>query len=174
MLSKNLNYPRTGSHGDLKKGYHAPLHCWDILSMHLGELAREGKRQVEYTILSHYKQQYRWVFDLEHALKTSYDALVLTDADVAIQWVNTGFTQMTGYGKQEVVGRSPKMLQGPNTKEDARRRVRQKLYDQESFTEDLVNYRKTGEEYLCRVEIHPIFDESNRLSHYLALEQELK
>ncbi len=160
--------------GSLKADLIAPLHCWDIFSMHLTNLAIKGKTQVELANLQKYQHRYDWNIDLEKTLNAPYEALVLTDSVVCIQWVSDGFTRMTGYSKKEVIGKSPKMLQGINTTKLSRDRVRQKLFDPNPFTEEIVNYRKTGEEYICRVEIHPIFNTSNHLSHYLALEQEIK
>jgi PAS domain S-box-containing protein len=160
--------------GTLKADLIAPLHCWDIFSMHLAELAVKGKKRSELSILEQYQNRYHWNINLEKVLDASYQALVLTDSGVCIQWVSDGFSKMTGYPKKEAIGRSPKMLQGLNTSELSRDRVRQKLFGQDAFAEDIVNYRKTGEEYVCRVEIHPIFNNSNKLCHYLALEQEIK
>jgi PAS domain S-box-containing protein len=160
--------------GILKADLIAPLHCWDIFSMHLAKLAIKGKRQAELENLQEYQNRYGWTINLGKVLDAQYEALVLTDWCVRIQWVSDGFTRMTGYPKKEAIGRSPKMLQGLNTTELSRDRVRQKLFGKDVFIEDIVNYRKTGEEYVCRVEIHPIFNKSNNLCHYLALEQEIK
>lgn len=150
-----------------------PLHCWDIVSTYLDEITNKGKRESELAVLEKYKKRYHWEIDLEKVLDASYEALVLTDSGISIQWVSDGFTGMTGYPKKEALGKSPKMLQGKNTTEASRQSVRKKLDGQEVFTEDIVNYRKTGEEYICKVEIHPIFNKDNELIHYLALEQEV-
>ena len=174
MLIEHLTYPRTGSLGDLKKGCHVPLHSWDIFSTHLLELFKKSEASVDLSALKQYQDRFEWSIDLKQTLDTPYDALVLTDQEIAIQWVNQGFVQMTGYAKTEVLGRSPKMLQGTNTSKSSRDRVRQQLYGQQAFSEDLVNYRKNGDEYVCRVQIHPIYNTSNNLCHYLALENELK
>ena len=160
--------------GSLKADLIAPLHCWDIFSMHLAELAIKGKKQTELAILEQYHDSHNWNINLEKVLDEPYEALVLTDSNVCIQWVSDGFISMTGYPKNEVIGKSPKMLQGKNTTSSSRKYIRQKLYDQNAFAAEVVNYRKTGEEYFCRVEIHPIFNVSNNLCHYLALEQEIK
>jgi PAS domain S-box-containing protein len=160
--------------GTLKADLIAPLHCWDIFSMHLAKMAMKGKKQAELSILEQYRDRYQWNINLEQVLDSSYEALVLTDSGVCIKWVSEGFTKMTGYQKKEAIGKSPKMLQGINTTRSSRDRVRQKLYGPNAFTENIVNYRKTGEEYICRVEIHPLFNNSNNLCHYLALEQEIK
>ena len=155
-------------------GFTAPLHSWDIFSMYLNASAEEDKRQAELAFLIAYQKRHGWDINLERVLDRHYEALVLTDARVRIEWVSDGFTRMTGYPRKEAIGQSPRMLQGMNTTQSSRERVRLKLYGQHAFTEDIVNYRKSGEEYICRVEIHPIFGSSNHLCHFLALEEEVK
>jgi len=161
--------------GSLQADLIAPLHCWDVVSMHLADLSAEGKKKMELNILKEYQNKNHWQINLSEILNGSYEALVLTNSKVSIQWVSNGFVKMTGYAKNEVVGKNPSMLlHGENTSNSSRKRVREKLYGHGAFTEDLVNYRKDGEEYVCRVEIHPIYNTSNNLSHYLALEQEVR
>ncbi len=152
-----------------------PLYCWDFFSMHLNSLATEGNKQLELAALRQYQNRHHWHVDLHEILASPYEALVLTDAGICIEWVSSGFTKMTGYAKKEALGKSPAMLlQGENTTRMSKDRVRRKLSSHDAFSEDLVNYRKCGEEYICRVEIHPLFNQKNELSHYLALEQEVK
>ena len=160
--------------GLLKADLIAPLHSWDILSMYLLQLSEEGRKKCELKRLYEYHQHNHWVLDLDEILKNPYEALVLTNPNVSIEWVSGGFTKMTGYTKCEVVGKSPSILHGKNTTVSSKSRVREKLFGTGSFKEELVNYRKNGEEYICRIEIFPIFNTSNSLSHYLALEQEVK
>ena len=152
----------------------APLHCWDIFSMYLNDLAGKGKRKSELDILEAFGKRNDWEIDLNVLLSRSYEALVLTDDKVCIQWVSEGFTKMTGYVKSEVLGRNPSFLHGENTTVTSRSRVRTQLFGQGAFSEDLINYRKNGEEYVCRVEIHPIYNSDDILSHYLALEHEVR
>ncbi|MEM9329522.1 MAG: PAS domain-containing protein [Bacteroidota bacterium] len=174
MPKQYLDYPMSGNLGDLKKGCQAPLICWDISSMHFSRLANRSKKRLELQALTDYQAHSQWAIDLQQLLDAPYQALVLTDSSIAIQWVNQGFTQMTGYNKGEVMGRSPKMLQGANTSRRSLKRLRKHLKGKRSFSEELINYRKNGEQYLCQVEIHPLFNSANELCHYLALENEVK
>ncbi len=98
-------------------------------------------------------------------------AVILTDAQRRIIWVNDDFTRITGYSLPEVSGRIPSaILQGPRSEPDAIARIRKSLARQEPCKEEITNYRKNGEPYLCRLVIHPIYDENDVLSNYIAFE----
>ncbi|MFT7121129.1 MAG: PAS domain S-box-containing protein [Neolewinella sp.] len=98
-------------------------------------------------------------------------AVILTDAQRRILWVNRDFETITGYELGEVMGLNPgQVLQGPKTEPDAVERIRQGLASEEPFKETVTNYRKNGEAYLCRLVVHPIHDYKNRLVNYLAFE----
>ncbi|NJO88454.1 MAG: PAS domain S-box protein [Chloroflexia bacterium] len=57
----------------------------------------------------------------------SYMALVLTDETQKILWVNNGFSEMTGYSKSFAINRTPGFLQGKNTSEEVKSRIRKKV-----------------------------------------------
>ncbi len=98
-------------------------------------------------------------------------AVILTDADQYILWVNQDFEALTGYTLPEVVGQNPgRLLQGPHTEPDAIARIRQGIAGRTSFKATVTNYRKNGEEYLCKLVVHPIFGRDKQLTNYLAFE----
>jgi PAS domain S-box-containing protein len=98
-------------------------------------------------------------------------AVILTDADKRILWVNNDFESMTGYEIGEVIGLNPgQILQGPKTEPDAIERIRQGLAREEPFKEMITNYRKNGEAYLCKLVIQPIHDDNKKLVNYIAFE----
>lgn len=98
-------------------------------------------------------------------------AVILTDAQKRILWVNDDFTHITGYSLTEVMGKKPgPLLQGPDTEQDVVKRIRKGLNDQVTFKEHITNYRKNGEKYLCQLLIHPVYNEKQELVNYLAFE----
>ncbi|MEM8967502.1 MAG: PAS domain-containing protein, partial [Bacteroidota bacterium] len=102
-----------------------------------------------------------------------YEALVLTDQYQVIQWVNEGFTSMTGYPASAVIHQRPTMFQGEATSNDTRTRIRTKLKAAEPFQEVIVNYRHNGESYLCQLNVFPMKDSRGTVQHFLALEKEV-
>ncbi|MCI5081883.1 MAG: PAS domain-containing protein [Saprospiraceae bacterium] len=97
-------------------------------------------------------------------------AVILTDPDRHILWVNDGFTTITGYTLSEVIGKKPSLLQGPETEGEVILRIRRGLEQQIPFSDEITNYRKNGEKYICKLAIHPVFDEGQELTNFIAFE----
>ncbi|PHN01803.1 helix-turn-helix domain-containing protein [Flavilitoribacter nigricans] len=98
-------------------------------------------------------------------------AVILTDARKHILWVNNDFTELTGYTLGEAIGRQPgRLLQGADTDPNDVRRIGQALSAQIPFKDEILNYRKNGEAYTCRLVIHPVFDAQHELCNFIAFE----
>ena len=98
-------------------------------------------------------------------------AVILTDNLRRILWVNEDFTRITGYNLEEAIGRSPgQLLQGPDTEPEAVERIRLGLSSEIAFKEEITNYRKNGEPYLCKLVIHPIHNAERELVNFIAFE----
>ncbi|MES2488038.1 MAG: PAS domain-containing protein, partial [Bacteroidota bacterium] len=63
--------------------------------------------------------------------------------------------------------------QGANTTDASRAYVRQQLNSGQSFTAEIINYRKNQEEYLCEVNVYPLTDNNGQTTHYFALEKKI-
>ncbi len=96
--------------------------------------------------------------------------VILTDAQRKILWVNDDFTIITGYTLSEVIGQKPSLLQGRDTDANSIKRLRKALESQVPFKDEIINYRKNGEEYLCKLVIHPIFNDDKQLVNFIAFE----
>jgi len=98
-------------------------------------------------------------------------AVILTDPHQRIVWVNDDFTAITGYSLGEAIGRIPgKFLQGPKTEPEVIDRIRKAIQQRLPFRDQLTNYRKNGEPYVCKLVIHPIFDRNQELINFVAFE----
>lgn len=102
-----------------------------------------------------------------------YDALVLTSSDQQIIWVNNGFTEMTGYAKNYALGKKPTFLQGEQTSKNKIKDIGEQLHRKHGYTGSIVNYRKSGESYVCHIKILPLYDSKKELTHFIAMEREL-
>lgn len=102
------------------------------------------------------------------------NGVVITDENKRIEWVNEGFTRITGYTLDEVRGKKPgDLLQGPETDAATRRYMHERLKRKEGFTAELINYRKSGEQFWVRVEVQPLLDESGTFVGYMGLETDI-
>lgn len=109
---------------------------------------------------------------LEHAVVVTDGAL--NAPGPIVLYVNPAFERMTGYAACEMVGQSPRILQGAGTSLAARKALARSLRTLEPHETTLVNYRKSGEAYLCRIQVYPVSDDSGRLINAIAIEREVE
>jgi PAS domain S-box-containing protein len=102
------------------------------------------------------------------------NAVILTDSLGRVEWVNEGFTRITGYSPEEAIGRSPgSLLQGPGTDRATDEFMRERQRQGEGFLAEVLNYAKDGREYWLSIEVRPIHDEGGRLVHFMAIEADV-
>ena len=115
---------------------------------------------------------------LNSAVLQSTEAVMITDAELdapgpRIVFVNPAFTRMTGYGLDEIVGKNPRILQGPRTDPAVLQHLRTQLERGETFSGGAVNYRKDGSEYEQEWQIAPIQDAQGNTTHYVAVQRDV-
>ncbi|WP_136603447.1 hybrid sensor histidine kinase/response regulator [Salinigranum halophilum] len=104
------------------------------------------------------------------AMDAAAIGLCLTDPnrpDNPLIYVNEGYERMTGYDAEEVLGRNPRHLKGPETEAEASRQMREAVENAESVSVDVTNYRKDGTPFVNHVDIVPLFDDEGDLVHFL-------
>lgn len=114
----------------------------------------------------------------EQVVLSAKDAIILTEAtDLTdgpyIMYVNDAFTEITGYSKEEVIGKSPRMLQGDLTSRKTLDDIRKALESGRAFRGELINYNKSGEAYWLDITIVPLKDASGKITHYAAIERDI-
>jgi PAS domain S-box-containing protein len=112
---------------------------------------------------------------LEASMEESFNSVVITEAGPGypIIYVNPAFCELTGYGPHEVTGKSPSILQGPNTDAEVLKRLNQNIADGELFHGQAINYRKDGSEFMMEWKIAPIRNEKDEITHYLAIQRDV-
>ncbi|MEM8893400.1 MAG: PAS domain-containing protein [Bacteroidota bacterium] len=102
------------------------------------------------------------------------NAIIITDKEGLIEYVNEGFERLTEFSRQEVIGKKPgTFLQGEETNPDHAKAIRDGLNSKEPFVQDIVNYSKSGRKYWLSISITPIFDEQGELSKFIAVERDV-
>ncbi len=84
-----------------------------------------------------------------------------------------GMAELTGYPLEELIGRNPRMFQGPLTDRALLSRLRQACERGEQFVGQAVNYRKDGRTYLHEWKIDPIRDAEGRVTHFFSLHRDI-
>lgn len=114
---------------------------------------------------------------LEAAFDHLYNAMVITDADFDggpfVQRCNRAFCEMTGYTEEEWIGRSPRILQGPDTDRRVIDDLSRKIRAGEFFEGSNVNYRKDGTPYVVQWNISPVRDAGGAIVAYISIQQDI-
>ncbi len=102
------------------------------------------------------------------------NGVIITDAEVRIEWVNEGFTRISGYALEEVLGLKPgAILQGPESDPATVAMMRERVEAGLGFQCEVLNYGKSGRRYWAAIEVQPIRDESGRLTNFMAVESDI-
>lgn len=116
---------------------------------------------------------------LERVITQTNDAILITEAEPfeepgpKIIYVNEAFTKMTGYTAEEVIGKTPRILQGPNSNQEELAQLGRALRNWESDEITTINYRKNGEEFWVNFTVTPVADEKGWYTHWFAIERDV-
>jgi PAS domain S-box-containing protein len=94
---------------------------------------------------------------LEALADSSFDSILITESTKAgkIVYANKAFKRLTGFGRQEVIGKSPRILQGPATDKKVLNRLRVALEKGTCFEGKAVNYKKDGTPFIMEWRVVP-------------------
>ena len=115
---------------------------------------------------------------LESAIRNDYDSIIITELSLEkpgpkIVYVNDGFTRMTGYTKQEVLGKTPRILQGEKTDRSILERLKRRLIEGQAFFGHTINYRKDGSEFINQWDIHPLMNAQGEVTHWVSYQRDV-
>jgi PAS domain S-box-containing protein len=116
---------------------------------------------------------------LESVITNAKDAVLITESELIdhpgprIIYVNKAFTEMTGYKAGEVIGKTPRLLQGPKTDRKQLDKIRNALVKQRSVEVELVNYKKNGEEFWVNFAVVPVADKNGRFTHCVSIQRDV-
>lgn len=109
------------------------------------------------------------------AMRASRMPMVITDprkADNPIIFVNDAFARLTGYSREETLGKNCRFLQGPGTNANDVRRLKQAIAERRSVELDLLNYKRDGSIFWNRLLISPVF-EGDELVYFFATQYDV-
>ena len=107
------------------------------------------------------------------ALESAANAVVVTDRDGVIRWVNPAFSRLSGYDPQEVVGRRPSLLKSGVHGPVFYREMWATLLAGRVWQGELYNRRKDGSVYPEEQTITPVRDADGHISHFIAVKQDV-
>lgn len=106
---------------------------------------------------------------LAAAIDVSDRMVLITDRNQQIVFANQAFTHMSGYALEEVKGKTPRILQGPDTDQATRKQIREALARGERVHAEILNYSKEGLRYWVDLSIVPVRDDYNEVTHYVSV-----
>ena len=136
------------------------------VAMHLRDVTARHKEQEQLRLL-------------ESSIARLNDIVIITEAGQLnepgpqIVFVNEAFERRTGYRREDVIGRTPRLLQGPGTQRAELDRIRVALEKWQPVRVDLINYKKNGEAFWVDLEVSPVWDELRRVTHWVAVGRDI-
>jgi diguanylate cyclase (GGDEF)-like protein/PAS domain S-box-containing protein len=152
-----------------------PEPTWVLVNAYFDRDASSGRRVVVtfVDVSDHHNIPFRNIVDL------ASDTVVVTDAETIdlpgprIVYVNQAFCRLTGYRREEVIGQTPRILQGEDTDRATLDRIRRNLLARQPIRETLLNYDKHGQSYWLEININPLFDLNGHLRYFVAIERDV-
>lgn len=115
----------------------------------------------------------------EAVVSNANDAILVTEAwplegpGPRIVYINEAFSRMTGYTEEDVLGKTPRILQGPGTERARLDELRASLEKWEPIRIEVFNYRKDGTGFWVELNIVPAPDENGFYTHWISIQREI-
>lgn len=116
---------------------------------------------------------------LESVITHATDGVAITEINShhphqnKIVFINDAYTKITGYLKEDVIGKSPSILQGPNTDKQVLKRVSESITNYKPCVFEVINYKKNREEFWSSISISPITDNNGNYTHWIAIKRDI-
>jgi len=110
---------------------------------------------------------------LSLSVEQSSNSIVITNLKAEIEYVNLRFTQITGYAKQEVIGKNPRILKSSLTPSSVYSHLWDALTQGREWAGEFINRRKDGSEFYEWTQITPLRNEEGVITHYVAIKEDI-
>lgn len=101
------------------------------------------------------------------------NAVTITKPDGTVEWVNDGFTRLTGYHFNEIAGKKTDILYGDCTNPETISQIEDCLGKNKSFSGEIQKVRKNGTSFWMQINITPILDDYGTISRFIKVESDI-
>ncbi len=119
------------------------------------------------------KQAEKTIHMLSSSIKQASEAIIITDTDGSIEYINPAFTELTGYQQDEAIGQNPRLLKSGEQDERFYNEMWEKLTQGKAWQGRIVDRKKDGSSYPALLTVSPIKDESGETTHYVGIQLNL-
>ncbi len=112
----------------------------------------------------------------DRAIQAVSQGILISDAlapDDLVIYASPGFTRLTGYERDEIVGRNCRLLQGPGTDLASVTLLREAIRERRACVVELLNYRKDGTSFWNSLAISPVRDEGGLVTHFVGVQTDV-
>jgi PAS domain S-box-containing protein len=146
-----------------------PLVTWDLYGDFLSQLNKIISDQNQLELLATFNS---WKTDFNLNKLIDIDTVVVvTCPNLKIVFSTKNMVRMNGYHPEEVLGKSPKMFQGPATCVETSKEIGDAVRNRLPFEKVVTNYCKDGSLYQCHIKGFPVFNKSGELTNFIAFEK---
>ncbi|MDJ1168498.1 PAS domain S-box protein [Roseofilum sp. BLCC_M154] len=145
------------------------VHAYPILDIQ-GNLVQMIEYSLDITARRKAEEQVR---KLSQAVEQSANGILITDLKGRIEYVNSQFTEMTGYTVQEVLGKTPRILNSGEQSKEYYQELWQTIQSGNEWRGEFHNQRKDGSLYWAHATISPIFNADQKITHFLGIQENI-
>jgi PAS domain S-box-containing protein len=112
----------------------------------------------------------------DRAISSTSEGICITDPHQPgnpLIYINAGFERLTGYSREETLGRTCSFLQGPHTNPDTVAKIRAAIQEERECVAELLNYRKDGSPFWNRLAITPVRNAQGQVTHFIGLQSDI-
>lgn len=141
-----------------------------LTKRHQEEMANRVRNENKLVQVIEENKQFRHLFEQASL------GMVITDPkqqDNPIIYINEGFEKITGYKRKEIIGKNCRFLQGADTTEENKKKIRNAIDTAQPIQIELKNYRKDGTFFWNELKITPIFDDNQQLLCFIGIQEDI-
>ena len=110
---------------------------------------------------------------LIHSIEHGSRSVIITDAEGCIQYVNPAFVKITGFAKEEAIGKNPRILKSGETPQGQYKQLWETIASGNEWEGEFHNRKKTGEYYWVFATISPMKNEEGTITHFIGIQREI-
>lgn len=107
------------------------------------------------------------------ALEASSNAILITNVEGYIRWVNEAWCSLNGFSREEVLGKYSNLVKSDDHEAGFYKKMWDTLALGKTWNGEITNRKKDGEKYIAEINITPVFDNNNQITHFIGISQDV-